>query len=684
MTASNTWYRTGTVSVTAGSKSVAGVGTLWLSQSLPGDLFALTDANGNVTSVLAEVDAVATDTALTLKSIWPVSTLSDQKYVLVRNFTGSLPADLAARLSKLIAQYQISADELTTLLTTSGAVTLTRLNGETIQTSGLLAFAEAAVSAVDAAESATSASASAAAAAAIYGDVAAVQTAAISATAKAADSAASAASASSSAASATGSAASASTSAANAAASTGAALWVSGTSYALGVVVYSPVTFRTYRRKVAGAGTTDPSTDANNWGLLTLEIDTQMPVMRPSLILDFANSRTVDPRISFSRASTATYYGADGLLKTAAANVPRINYDPLTGVCNGLLIEEARTNLLPYSDQFDNAAWIKYKSTVTSNATTAPDGTLTSDKLVADTSVADRHFWYQTASVTLGTTYTWSVFIKPGERTAIRMDAGDGQFGAGNYAEFDLVARTATAFGTAAARIENARDGFMRCSVSMIATGTSAPCAFTVELRSGATVTYTGDGTSGIYVWGAQLEVGAFPTSYIPTTSAGVTRAADVAVMTGANFSGWYRPSEGTLVAKVLTGPVVSGARIFARIDDATNNNRMDVRTNSGGGAYASSVFSSSSTVLNVSWGTINAVSVGVGAVAYKSGDSLVCGGGALSSASTTTFATVPATQLLIGYDTSSGTSYLNGHVARVAYYPKRLSNSELLGVTTA
>lgn len=137
MTTQTPWYRTGTVAVTAGSKSVAGTGLAWQSQVLAGDLFGLTDANGNLTTALAEVESVGSDTALTLKSQWPGSTLSGQKYAIIRNFTGSLPADLAARLSKLIAQYQISVDELTELLTSSGTVTLTTLTGETVSVQGM-------------------------------------------------------------------------------------------------------------------------------------------------------------------------------------------------------------------------------------------------------------------------------------------------------------------------------------------------------------------------------------------------------------------------------------------------------------------------------------------------------------------------------------------------------------------
>jgi hypothetical protein len=118
------------------------------------------------------------------------------------------------------------------------------------------------------------------------------------------------------------------------------------------------------------------------------------PTVRPSLNLDFANSQSVDPRITFTRASTATRVNANGLIEVVASNSPRIDFDPATQVCKGLLIEEQRTNLLTYSENFDNAAWGKQSVTVNANAAIAPDGTLTADKLIESTTNAV-HYVYR-------------------------------------------------------------------------------------------------------------------------------------------------------------------------------------------------------------------------------------------------------------------------------------------------
>lgn len=141
MAAATAWYRDGTVSVTSGSKAIIGVGTAWLSQVLPGDLFYLADANGNLTSVPAEVDTVGSDTAINLKAIWPGSTVSGVKYGIVRHFNNTLPADLSARLSKLIANYQITVDQFITLLTSSSQATITGLDGNNYTVLGLLGYA---------------------------------------------------------------------------------------------------------------------------------------------------------------------------------------------------------------------------------------------------------------------------------------------------------------------------------------------------------------------------------------------------------------------------------------------------------------------------------------------------------------------------------------------------------------
>jgi hypothetical protein len=248
-----------------------------------------------------------------------------------------------------------------------------------------------------------------------------------------------------------------------------------------------------------------------------------------SLDLQFATDKTLTARKGptpvLTRASTGTFIGNNGLIQSAAIDAARFDHDPITLACNGLLIEESRTNVFVASQDFTNANWTKTRSSITANATTAPDGSLTADKLVEDTSISNTHTLNSTSIPTVPATF--SVFAKKGERNWIVLRVG----GSNDFFNLDTGVATTnvnspkiTAFG----------NGWYRCSVvATVATQSSFQMS-----ADGITTTYTGDGTSGIFVWGAQFESGAFVTSYIPTTTVGLARSADVCSIAGANFTG--------------------------------------------------------------------------------------------------------------------------------------------------
>jgi hypothetical protein len=196
-----------------------------------------------------------------------------------------------------------------------------------------------------------------------------------------------------------------------------------------------------------------------------------------------------------------------------------------------VLIEGARTNLLLRSQEFSNAYWIKTRSSIAANATTAPDGTNTAAKLVEDNST-NTHKLESTAftsGLTSGINYAYSVFLKASERTWAVLEV-TGLLGAG-YAWFNLANGTVgTTINLVSASVQALGNGWYRCTIVDLSTGTGDPATICNIFPATAdnVVNYAGDNTSGIFIWGAQLEAASFPSSYVPTVAAASTRAADV------------------------------------------------------------------------------------------------------------------------------------------------------------
>ena len=216
-------------------------------------------------------------------------------------------------------------------------------------------------------------------------------------------------------------------------------------------------------------------------------------------------------------------------LQTAPINAPRFDFNPTTGESLGLLIEQSSTNLELYSQSFDNAYWNKANSTITTTANIAPDGTQTMQLFVPNNGATIGAATNLYRSVTLAAgSITLSVYAKAKELTTFTL-----QDGSGNGGNFNLSTVTPINVGTGVATITSVGNGVYRC-VATIASAGANPNWFFYATAG------TANGYNGIYIWGAQLEALAFPTSYIATTSAQVTRASDNASMTGTNFSSWY------------------------------------------------------------------------------------------------------------------------------------------------
>lgn len=227
---------------------------------------------------------------------------------------------------------------------------------------------------------------------------------------------------------------------------------------------------------------------------------------------------------TFTRASAATYVDRYGMLKSVAADIPRFTAE-------GLLVEGASTNLLTYSEQFDNGAWVKTNASIVGNTTgtTDPYGTNFAEKLI-DTAANSAHYVRQDFAATAGATYTLSVFAKSGEISQISLDFAIASLwgGATPSAIFDLsTSGLISSQNISGYKVTQLANGWLKVSITAVATTSGTSRAEVLAAKSGS-ITYAGDGTSGLYIFGAQLETMPFATSYIPTTTASVTRTADI------------------------------------------------------------------------------------------------------------------------------------------------------------
>jgi hypothetical protein len=399
-------------------------------------------------------------------------------------------------------------------------------------------------------------------------------------------------------------------------------------------------------------------------------------------------NKTFSDIITFTRASTGTFFDSAGVLTSAATNAPRFDYNPSTLAAQGLLIEESRTNALTYSAEFDNAAWTKVNSSVTADAAVSPNGTSNADKLIEDSSVSVFH---RTTSILVSSTsgtYTASVFLKTAERSFAFLAVTDNITGAMerriNLATGVVDSTNVSGAGSwtsITASSVNIGNGWWRLTITGTqGAGTVLTTIVSIGDATGARV-YTGNGTSGLFIWGAQLEAGAFPTSYIPTTTTALTRAADVASVN--TLSPWYNATEGTLYVQAQdmsdAAHATSQPRAVA-LTDGTSSNNIDISrlpATAQGRARVDVAGVNQFNSLNTAWPLATQAKV---ALAYKANDFAACLGG--GTVFTDVIGTVPTITVLNIGNIAVG-SFWVGWIQRVAYYPRRLSNAELQAITT-
>jgi len=384
-----------------------------------------------------------------------------------------------------------------------------------------------------------------------------------------------------------------------------------------------------------------------------------------------------------SRSTIGTYFDRTGLLVSAPANVPRQTFDPVTLEEDGVLIEAAGTNLLLRSEDMSTTwslnALLSFGSGSVVNAATAPDGTVTADKIVENTTTAG-HRIYQSFNATNGALYSYSVFLKAAGR-GFALIYANGAI-ADTAISVNLATGAATSVAGSPANIQSVAlsDGWFRVSLCVTATAT-ASMGFNVYCSNDgvwANRSYLGDGVSGIALWGAQAEAMNAATSYIKTTSAAATRADDTLSLPV--DSTWYNSSEGTFFIDVtLLGLSPTGTVNILRVDDGTDANRIYFRAGSViGGA---DLFVAKNSVDQVDSGSVPIAPMTPArvAIAYRDNDwALVLNGGAPVTVAS---GSVPQglTRLLLGPGNDAGAKH-----RRLTYWPKRLSNAQLQALTAA
>jgi len=394
-----------------------------------------------------------------------------------------------------------------------------------------------------------------------------------------------------------------------------------------------------------------------------------------NLDVDFVNNRawnlgattSISTLLSCTRASSGSYTNADGTMQTFSSNTLRYG-------TSGLLVEEARTNILLYSQDQSNAAWSNAAGVVTANAAAAPDGTTTATRIAQSASNVQQVVTQSVSSTS--TAHAVTVYVKKDTYDSVRLvvsNAAVTSYAAGVYTfstdSFSFAApvnwTVTTSFSTALA------NGWVRLTLIV-----STPSATTVGLWVGpsnvATATLAGNISNTIFVWGAQIEAAAFPTSYIATTSSSAQRAADVVSLATSGFA--YNASAQTIYAQYSSWvPVGAFLGVAWSLNNVAGTPQLGQNGSSQPLVWLASVgnlMTGSAMTRNVTLKTATAV--------QASNHGFSQNGSIVTSADAN--AIVSGTSFRFG---SGGNGPLNGYLNRLAYWGSRVSNANLQVLTS-
>jgi hypothetical protein len=387
--------------------------------------------------------------------------------------------------------------------------------------------------------------------------------------------------------------------------------------------------------------------------------------------------------LSVVRNSVKWGFGPNGVLRQVAANVPLIEYDPVTRVERGLLVEPGGTNLILRSQEFDNASWSKTDVTVTANNLVAPDGTTTGDTLTEGS--AGTAATTQGYTVSSGVTVTQSLFFKYNNQQWIRIRLVDGANAVNAWVDIQNgVAGTISAAGTGVVGtvvVTNVGNGWFRCSMSGSIPATTSYSFHLFSAASNGSFSRTNGAIYG--VWHAQGELGSVATSPMVTTSGTFNRVADVVSLTGASSLIGQNATGGTLYAEIEPRNTARDNRGIVSVGEAATNIVRLKMNGTGGIDFRCSVGGSATTLYSTA--TNNITTLVKIAVGYKNLDSAVYFNGSQVGVTNTsyTYPTVNLNTVSIGSPNFGVDEQFNGWIRSAVLFPIRKSNAELAAMTT-
>jgi len=373
----------------------------------------------------------------------------------------------------------------------------------------------------------------------------------------------------------------------------------------------------------------------------------------------------------FTRASSATVVNKAGLIETVGSGEARIDFskDDSKGA---LLLEPTRSNLIPYSEDFSNAAWAKQSVTITSNSVISPDGSLNADK-ITDDSTNGAHRMTEAFTTSSTGSFTYSIFLKKGTLTTAQFQLFNSA--TASSANVDLVNGTITSDGTGVDhKIENYGNDWFKCSIS----GTLSNSTTTVYLYLKQKPNYIGSGDY-LYAWGAQFEEGSYATSYIPNfgNSAGATRSADVC-NNGGNEQ-VINSTEGVLYAEISGFENDTSFRTIS-LSDGSNINEVQLLYSGNTNIIRVILTSNAVTQVDFNYTMTNGVNYNKIAFTYKQNNFQLWVNGIKRQSDT--IGNTSNNLNKIRFQNGVGSANFYGNVKDIKLYNTALTDSELTALT--